>query len=162
MPDMLVKLYEIPDDWSFIAAQAQLGIIIRKPLSSEKYLILDWIRKEFSEAWAAETERAMSNQPASCFIAVRPAEQGFEMIGFACYDSAALDMFGPTGVQESCRGRGTGRALLLACLLEMKLKGYAYAIIGWVGPAEFYAKASGAVIIPDSEACIWKSWLYKG
>ena len=161
MPDMLVKLYEIADDWSFVAQQQQLGIVIRKPLASEKYRILDWVRREFGEVWTAETERALSNQPISCYIAVRPAEQGHEMIGFACYDSAGLDMFGPTGVLESCRGKGTGRALLLACLLELKQKGYAYAIIGWVGPAEFYAKACGAVIIPDSEPSIWKTWLYK-
>jgi GNAT superfamily N-acetyltransferase len=160
MPDMLVKLYEIPDDWGFVTAQLQLGITIRKPLASEKYLVVEWVRREFGEVWAAETERSLSNQPISCFIAVRPAEQGHEMIGFACYASAAPDMFGPTGVLEACRGRGTGRALLLACLLEMKLKGFAYAIIGWVGPAEFYAKAAGAVIIPGSEPSIWKTWLY--
>jgi hypothetical protein len=162
MPDMLVKLYEIPDDWGFIAQQEQLGITIRKPLASEKYIILEWVRMEFGEAWAAETERSLSNQPISCFIAVRRTEQGHEMIGFACYEAAALDMFGPTGVLESCRRKGTGRALLLACLLEMKLKGYAYAIIGWVGPAEFYSNAVGAVIIPDSEVSIWKTWLVRG
>lgn len=161
MPDMLVKLYELADDWSFIAQQQQLGIIIRKPLASEKYLVLEWVRREFGEVWAAETDHAFSCQPISCFIAVRPAEQGYELIGFACYETAALNLFGPTGVLESCRGRGTGRALLLACLLDMKLKGYAYAIIGWVGPAEFYAKAAGAVVIPDSEPSIWKTWLYK-
>ena len=163
MPDMLVKLYDLPDDWGFISQQAALGIVIRKAMSSEKALILDWVRQEFSEAWVAETERALANQPISCFIAVRQTEgQPNQLIGFACYDAAALDMFGPTGVQESQRLRGTGKALLLACLLDMKLKGYPYAIIGWVGPAEFYAKAAGAVIIPDSEPSIWKTWLYKG
>ncbi len=161
MPDMLVKLYEIPEDWAFLARQRQLGITIRKPLASEYTLILDWVRIEFGEAWAAETGRALANQPATCFIAARQAQEGYEMIGFACYDSAALGMFGPTGVREDCRGQGTGKALLLACLLEMKLKGYAYAIIGWVGPAEFYTRAVGAVVIPDSEPSIWKTWLFK-
>ena len=162
MPDMLVKLYDLPDDWSFIAQQAALGIVIRKPLPSEKLLILDWIRREFSEAWVAETDRAFANQPITCFVAVDTSGQRNELIGFGCYDAAALDMFGPTGVLEARRGRGTGTALLRACLLEMKLKGYPYAIIGWVGPAEFYAKAAGAVIIPDSEPSIWKTWLLKG
>ena len=156
MPDMLVKLYDIPDDWGFLASQAELGITIRKPLSSEKYRILDWIRREFSEAWVAETENSFASRPLSCFIAI----QNGVLIGFACYDAVALGMFGPTGVQEACRGRGTGKALLLACLLDMKLKGYAYGIIGWVGPAEFYSKACGAVVIPDSEPSIWKTWLY--
>lgn len=156
MPDMLVKLYEIPDDWGFMRDQAERGITIRKPLSSEKNLILDWIRREFSENWAAETEYAMMNRPISCFIAVR----GLELLGFGCYDTAGLGMFGPTGVQAACRGQGIGGALLLACLLDMKLKGYAYAVIGWVGPAEFYTKVAGAVVIPDSEPSIWKTWLF--
>ncbi len=161
MPDMLVKLYPMPDDWSFIASQAHLGITIRKPLASEKYRIIEWVRAEFGEGWASETECALASQPVTCYIAVRAAGTGFELIGFACYEVAALNMFGPTGVLESCRGRGTGKALLLACLLEMKLKGYAYAVIGWAGPVDFYAKAVGAVPIPDSEASIWKTWLLK-
>jgi hypothetical protein len=49
--------------------------------------------------------------------------------------------------------------LLLSCLLEMKLKGYGYAIIGWIGPQEFYEKTVGAVVIPDSTPGIWKDWL---
>ena len=32
----------------------------------------------------------------------------------------------------------------------MRLKGYGYAAIGAVGPAEFYRKAVGAVPIPNS------------
>jgi hypothetical protein len=51
--------------------------------------------------------------------------------------------------------------LLLACLFEMKLQGYGYAIIGWAGPQEFYEKAVGAVAIPDSTPGIWKDWLGK-
>jgi hypothetical protein len=53
-----------------------------------------------------------------------------------------------------------GKALLLACLLDMKLAGYGYAIIGFIGPAEFYARAVGAVEIPDSSPSIWKTWLW--
>jgi hypothetical protein len=47
----------------------------------------------------------------------------------------------------------------MACLLDMKLKGYGYAVIGFVGPADFYRKAVGAVEIPDSTPGIWKGWL---
>jgi predicted N-acetyltransferase YhbS len=83
----------------------------------------------------------------SAFIAIRDGE----MLGFACYDAAKLGIFGPTGVAEPERGQGIGRSLLLACLLDMWLKGYAYAVIGWVGPAGFYEKVADAVIIPDSE-----------
>jgi hypothetical protein len=160
MPDMLVKLYEIPDDWSFIAQQEHLGITIRKPLGTEKFRVVEWVRGEFGEPWASETDQTFSNHPISSFIAVRKTEQGNQMIGFACYNAAALGIFGPTGVQENERGKGTGKALLLACLLDMKLQGFGYAVIGWVGPAEFYAKAVGAVEIPGSEPSIWKTWLY--
>ena len=32
MPDMLVKLYELDDDWQFIIGQKNRGITIRKPI----------------------------------------------------------------------------------------------------------------------------------
>jgi hypothetical protein len=43
----------------------------------------------------------------------------------------------------------------------MKLKGYGYAIIGGVGPAEFYHKAVGATEIPGSTPGMWKTWLMR-
>jgi len=54
------------------------------------------------------------------------------------------------GVDEAARGTGVGAALLVACLHAMAARGYFYAVIGGVGPAEFYAKTVGAVEIPDS------------
>ena len=156
MPDMLVKLYDLTDDWSFLQTQEAKGISIRKPIGPEKHLAIDWIKAHFSGAWASEFDQAMGNRPITCFIAI----QNKEMIGFACYDATALGFFGPTGVGEESRGQGTGKALLKACLLDMKLKGYGYAIIGAVGPADFYSKTVGAVVIPDSEPSIWKNWLH--
>ena len=41
----------------------------------------------------------------------------------------------------------------------MKALGYGYAIIGGVGPAEFYEKAVGATIIQGSEPGIYKGVL---
>ena len=155
MPDMLVKLYDLADDWSFLAGQMQLGITIRKPIGNEKQRIAHWVEMRLAPGWVSETERACSNRPVSCFIAVR--EQA--LVGFACYDATALGFFGPLGVDETCRGRGIGKALMLACLLDMKLAGYYYAIIGSVGPTEFYRKTVGAVEIPDSEPGIWKTSL---
>lgn len=159
MGDMLVKLYDLELDWGFVAEQAALGITIRKPIGPEKHALIDWVRERFSNAWASETDCATSNTPTSCFIAVKDGEDGGSvLIGFGCYDATALGFFGPVGVREDCRGRGTGRALLLACLLDMKLKGYGYAAIGAVGPAEFYRKTVGAVEIPDSAPGLWKTW----
>ena len=57
------------------------------------------------------------------------------------------------------RGKGTGKALLLAALLDMKLKGYGYAVIGAVGPAAFYKKAVGAELIEGSEKSIYETLL---
>jgi predicted N-acetyltransferase YhbS len=71
--------------------------------------------------------------------------------GFACYDAAALGVFGPTGVAGERRGRGLGKALLLACLHDMAARGYAYAVIGGSGPDAFYERTVGAVKIPGSE-----------
>jgi ribosomal protein S18 acetylase RimI-like enzyme len=155
MSDMLVRLYELNDNWDFLAQQENLGITIRKPIGPEKHVIVDWVREKFSDAWASETDVAISNKPETCFVAVKDNK----VIGFACSDATALGFFGPIGVAESCRGKGTGKALLLACLLDMKLRGYGYAIIGQTGEVEFYARAVGAVEIPDSSQGIWKTWV---
>ena len=53
-------------------------------------------------------------------------------------------------VMESYRRRGIGKGLLLACLHAMKTQNYAYAVIWYVGPAEFYARTVGAVPIEGS------------
>ena len=155
MTDMLVKLYELDINWEFIQEQERNGVIIRKPIGPEKTAVVRWVREHFSELWASETDVALSRTPVSAFIAT--SAQG--LLGFACYDATTLGYFGPTGVEESRRGRGIGKALLLACLLDMKLKGYGYAVIGWAGPKDFYRKSVGAVEIPDSEPGIWKGMI---
>ena len=155
MHDMLVKLYNLKNDWSFVAEQKELEIIIRKPIAPEKSVVLKWVRETFSGAWADEVNVAISTLPFSCFIAIKDEN----IIGFACYDSTTLGFFGPTGVAEICRGKGTGKALLMACMLDMKLKGYGYAVIGGVGPAEFYSKAVDAVKIPESDPGVYDNML---
>jgi GNAT superfamily N-acetyltransferase len=155
MTDMLVKLYTLQDDWWFLDQQEKLGISVRKPIGPEKHFIIDWVRTKFNSLWASEVDQAISRSPVSCFVAIRDGQ----LIGFSCYDATALGFFGPTGVDEEFRGLGTGKALLLAALLDMKLKGYGYAVIGAVGPAEFYEKVVGAVEIPDSTPGLWKDLL---
>lgn len=146
MRDLLVKLYELQDDWGFLGDQRSHGVLIRKPIGPEKQVLIDWVGAAFGHGWASEIDMALSNRPVTCFIAIKDETP----IGFSCYDATALGFFGPVGVCEDHRAHGTGKALLLAALLDMRLKGYGYAVIGWAEPAGFYRKTVGAIEIPDS------------
>ncbi|MEL6306738.1 MAG: GNAT family N-acetyltransferase [Chloroflexota bacterium] len=152
MTDMLVKLYALPP---YQDTQSQHGIAIRRAIAPEKHLVLQWIHTHFSDYWVSECDVAFSRQPVSCFLATMDTK----LIGFACYDTTRRGFFGPTGVDESARGRGTGTALLLACLHDMWGQGYGYAIIGGVGPIAFYEKMVGATVIPDSTPGIYAGML---
>jgi ribosomal protein S18 acetylase RimI-like enzyme len=157
MPDMLVKLYDLQSNWDIISEQKIHGIEIRKPVGPEKRLIINWVEKNFFDAWAGEIDIAISNKPITCFVAIKNQE----LIGFSCYDATALGYFGPIGVKEAFQGKGTGKALLMACLLDMKLKGYGYAIIGAVEILQFYRKAVDAMEIPESSSGILKKMIDK-
>ncbi|MBZ0296098.1 MAG: GNAT family N-acetyltransferase [Anaerolineae bacterium] len=153
--DLLVKLYTLPALEPVLAQQRAQGIEIRRAIAPEKHVVVNWIQREFGDLWASETEVAYSNTPISCIIAV----ENEKLIGFACYDATCRGFFGPTGVTESLRGRGTGKALLLACLHTMHTLGYGYGIIGAAGPVEFYQKIVGAIPIPDSWPGIYRGIL---
>jgi GNAT superfamily N-acetyltransferase len=155
MHDMLVKLYNLPTDSPVIEIAKDRDVVIRKPIGPEKHLVVEWVKKKFSKPWASETDMAISNKPISCFIALK----GGKLVGFACYDATALGYFGPMGVDSAIREKGIGTALLFAALQDMIQKGYGYAIIGGVGPADFYKKTVGATDIPESTPGIWKTWL---
>ncbi len=151
MQDMLVRLWKLPDSAPLCAALASRGIIIRRCNPFEKHILTHWVRQCFSPKWVSESEIAMGRQPASCLIATcRQA-----IVGFACYDATARGFVGPMGVEPSMRGTGVGKALLVSALSQMKALGYAYAIIGGVGPKEFYAKCVGATLIEDSSPGIY-------
>jgi GNAT superfamily N-acetyltransferase len=145
MPDLLVKLFDLSNDWSFQSDREGLGTLIRKPLGPERQLLIDWVRAAFGDGWASEMETALGNRPQTVFVAIKNEAP----IGFACYDATALGFFGPIGIIEEHRREGTGKALLMACLLDMRLKGYGYAVIGWAEPADFYRATVGALEIPD-------------
>jgi predicted N-acetyltransferase YhbS len=153
--DMLVKLYDLPDSRELFAALSKDGISVRRAMAPDRHKVVAFVRKEFSEAWTSETEVAFARAPITCFIAAR----GRDLIGFANHDATAANFFGPTGVLTSARNKGVGKALLLACLEDMRAQGFAYAIIGGVGPAEFYAKSVGAVAIEGSAPGIYRGLL---
>lgn len=155
MTDMLVKLYELPELAPVLAGQQTAGINLRRALAAEKHRIVGWVRENFSAAWGSECEVALSHHPVSCFVAVHSER----LVGFACHEATCKGFFGPIGVAESARDKGTGKALLLACLHDMWAQGYGYAIIGGVGPIEFYERTVGATVIENSTPGIYRGVL---
>jgi len=151
---MLVRLYELPSLPAALDAAARQGIAVRRVLAPEKPVVTAWTQANFA-ASAAEVGIACGRLPIACFIAVRDQQ----ILGFACYDATARNFFGPEAVVETERGRGLGRTLLLAALHAQREQGYAYAIIGGVGPAEFYVRCVGAVPIAGSTPGIYAGML---
>ena len=139
--DMIVGITHLP---AYTVAE---GVKIKRVFPADKGRVLAFIREHFSEGWACEAENAIMQPPGKCFIAVEDKK----VIGFACYDASAKGFFGPIGVDASQRGRGLGRALLIRTLEAMREYGYGYAVIGWVGPSDFYRRNVGAEFIPGGE-----------
>ena len=71
------------------------------------------------------------------------------------------NFFGPTGTKESERGKGIGKVLLVKSLLSLKEMGYGYAIIGGVGPEDYYKKVVDAKTIEGSEISIYENLIRK-
>ena len=154
MPDLLVRLYDLP----VLASEARVreaGIVIRRPIGPERQVLINWIGERFSDYWISEASVAMSQQPATVYIAVRNAE----LLGFACYDTTAKGFFGPTGVDEAARGQGIGEALLIATLRGMREAGYGYGIIGDPGPVDFYKRHIDMTEIPKSTPGVYAGML---
>ncbi|HVZ87959.1 MAG TPA: GNAT family N-acetyltransferase [Polyangia bacterium] len=151
MADLLVRLYDLPALAPAVEALATAGIEIRRAAAAERGAVVEWVRAHGSAGWAGECELAFARQPLACFVAV---EQD-RLIGFACYEAAHRNFFGPELVLPERRGRGVGRALLLAALDAMRAQGYAYAIIGWASSADFYRRAVGAIPIEGSDRGIY-------
>lgn len=154
MPDMLVKLYELPDGSELYSRLLQKNIRIIRPMTPNKQVVHDWIAEKFGDGWANETDTAFTHFPVSCFIAYDTANK--RILGFASYESTYRDYFGPTGVDPEARGLGIGGALCLRCMEAMRDEGYAYAIIGSAGPVDFYKKVVGATVIDGAEVGIYK------
>lgn len=152
MPDMLVRLYDLPDVAPYDARATAAGVTVRRLDAWDRHGLRRFVEKHFSENWASESELAFaSGHPITGFVAVLAGEIG----GFAVYEASRRGFFGPTGVREDLRGSGVGAALLFRCLESMREMGYAYAIIGGVGPGAFYEKVCGATIIEGSDRSVY-------
>ncbi len=146
MFDMLVRLYDLPDVTEQETKLKQQGIIVRRAGTYEMHLVASWVGKVFSPKWVSEMQIAFARMPVSCMIATKD----HCVVGFACYDVTFRGAFGPMGVDPSVRGCGVGKVLLVRSLKSLHELGFAYGIIGGVGPAEFYAHTVGAVPIEGS------------
>ena len=150
MPDLLVNLLNLP-----AVDAADESIVIRRAQPFELSPVRGFIAENFSLAWADEISVGFANKPVSVFIAT--IDRG--IVGFSGYECTRRGFFGPTGVINSVRGRGIGKALLLFALEGLREMGYVYGIIGGAGPVEFYQKTVGAIVIPDSEPGIYTDLL---
>ena len=56
--DMLVRLYDLPDSREAFARAAAAGVVIRRALAPEKHKVLEWVRSQFSAAWASAATAA--------------------------------------------------------------------------------------------------------
>lgn len=152
------------------------AVTVRKPIGPEHDLIVAWVAQRFGPGWASEARVALGNRPVTLVVAVAsnpdgPASTAAQaavqsnatttesaalpsptpaLLGFACYDATARGMVGPIGVADAARGRGVGAAMLRACLDDMHVAGYAYAVAGGVGAPGFFRRVAGAVEIADS------------
>lgn len=148
--DMLVDLLKLPPEQALPA-----GIRIRRAMAPDKQRVLAWVQEHSGSGAVGECDVCFAHTPISCYLVTR----GAEILGYACYNATAPDFFGPTRVLDSEQGQGLGRALLLRSLYALRDEGYAYAIIGGVGPVAFYEKCVGATVIPNSTPGIYRDFL---
>ena len=149
MPDLLVNLLKLPP------LEDTQGFIVRRAQPFELSLVRRFVAENFSTQWADEISVGFARQPISVYVATIDRE----LAGFAAYECTRRGFFGPTGVSQAARGKGIGKALLLACLWSLREMGYVYGIIGAAGPVRFYQKTVDAIIIPDSEPGIYTDML---
>lgn len=152
MTDLLVKLYDLPNQGTQLKALSEKGIFVQQAMASEKGVVVGWVQNLFGDGWAAECDVAFARHPIACTIAIVDSR----LAGFACHDTTCLNFFGPIGIDPVLRQKGIGRALLLATLGAMAHAGYAYAIIGGAGPISFFEKCVGAFPIPGSTPGIYR------
>ncbi|MEK4738036.1 MULTISPECIES: GNAT family N-acetyltransferase [Bacillus] len=125
-----------------------LSCNIRKAISSDFEKLARFVKDEFGERWLKSLDYGFRTYKEGLPIFI--AEQGGEIIGFACYDvvRGKKGLFGPMGTAKHNRLNGVGKTLLNHCLYNMKKSGYEYAIIGQAGPIEFYERCCNARLIP--------------
>jgi GNAT superfamily N-acetyltransferase len=155
--DMLVQLLKLPSREPLVEEMRRAGVVIKQASSFEMSPVLEFVRTHWGVGWADEVSVAFTRQPVTVFIALHEGE----LVGFCVYEATRRDYLGPMGVLESERKKGVGKALLISALWGLREMGYAYAIIGGVGPVEFYSSCCGATLIADSSPGVYTDRIKK-
>lgn len=119
MADMLENLLNLPPQEELLAKLEQEGIRVHRALAPDKHRVAEWVAVHSTRNAASECDVFFSCAPITCHLATR----GADILGYACYDAAALNFFGPTRVLDSEQGKGLGKALLLKSLHSMREAG---------------------------------------
>ena len=145
MPDLLVNLLKLP-------ATRRSARIQRRRAQPLRYLASAGLwRKIFPRAGQTRSRSVLRDNRSPFYIATIDRE----IAGFAAYECTRRGFFGPTGVVDSARGKGIGKALLLASLWGAARDGVRLRHHRRRGSGRFYQKTVGAIIIPDSEPGIY-------
>ena len=78
MPDMLVKLYDLPDEAPALARSHAFGVEIRRAMAPDRQRVLDWVRTHSGDCAAGECAVSFAHTPIGCWIATR----GSEIVGY--------------------------------------------------------------------------------
>lgn len=73
VPDLLVKLYELP------AETTVSGVDIRRAQVPEKHAVVDWVGASFGPRWGSECDVAFARHPVRCHVALADGA----LVGFA-------------------------------------------------------------------------------
>src|SRR5919205_3220788 len=104
MPDLLVNLLKLPP------LEAAEGFIVRRAQPFELSPVRRFVSENFAPSWADEISIGFARQPISVYIATIDRAGDRELAGFAGYECTRRAFFGPTGVSQSARGKGIGKA----------------------------------------------------
>lgn len=158
MPELLVKLYDLPSLEAQFDDLEDKGIIIRHAIAPEKHIVVNWALRAFKEkAWVSEIEIAFSRQQPTCLLELK----GETLVGFFCYEATYRGVGGPGGVIKAYRRKGIFMLLLFQAMHALKNLGYAYGIIGGASEATISAagKAVNAQVIANSDPGPYKGML---
>ena len=73
MPDMLVRLYDLPEGAEAALPEAE-GVQIRRAMAPDKFRVVAWVKEHTGISAAGECDVCFSRPAVSCFIATRGKE----------------------------------------------------------------------------------------